>query len=228
MGGQDPNFEVEHFQEDIASAVDYCTRLIVKKDPVTRAILEFARPVRGERILDVGTGLGWLPVKLSFYGCDNITGIDISASRIEAARRLAKRMGRDIAFCVGTVETLAPDSFDLVLSICYLHHFYDMSFPLVQIRRILKPEGRCFFYEPNGLWPFAGHRFDRRLRIHPRDGTANETLFSCRGLSRGLRQTGFQVEFLSTNWYQKGLTELMVHLPLKHFGRSIVALARKQ
>lgn len=227
MSGQDPKFELEHFQEDIPSAVDYCTKLIVSMDPVTRAVLDFARPASRERIVDVGTGLGWLPVKLSLYGYHNITGIDISETRIEAAKRLASRMGQGIDFRVGTVEALPPESFDLVLSICYLHHFHEISFPLAEMHRILKPKGRCFFYEPNALWAFAGYKVDRHLRVHPRDGTENETLFSCRGLSRGLRQAGFQVEFLSTNWYLRELTNLMRHLPLKHFGRSIIALATK-
>lgn len=227
MSGQDPKFELEHFQEDIPSAVDYCTKLIISMDPVTRAVLDFARPVYGERIVDIGTGLGWMPVKLSLYGYDNITGIDISETRIEAAKRLASRMGRSIDFRAGTLESLPPESFDLVLSTCFLHHFPEISFPLAKMHRILKPKGRCFFYEPNALWAFAGYRVDRRLRVHPRDGTENETLFSCRDLSRGLRQAEFQIEFLSTNWYWKGLTHVMRHLPLKHLGRSIVALATK-
>jgi len=227
MSGQDPKFELEHFQEDIPSAVDYCTKLIVSMDPVTRAVLDLARPVYRERIVDVGTGLGWLPVKLSLYGHDNITGIDISETRIEAAKRLASRMGRSIDFRVGTVEALPPESFDLALSICYLHHFDEIGFPLAEMRRILKPKGRCFFYEPNALWAFGGYKVDRHLRVHPGDGTENETLFSCRGLSRALRQAGFQIEFVSTNWYLRGLTNLMRYLPLKHFGRSIVALVTK-
>jgi len=227
MPGQDPKAELDHFQEDIASAVDYCTELIVSKDPVTRAVLDFAKPAYGERIVDIGTGLGWLPVKLSLYGCDNITGIDISEARIEAAKRLAQRMGRSIGFQVCTVGALPPESFDLVISTCYLHHFLDISIPLREIRRILKPQGRCFLYEPNALWAFAGYKVDRYLRVHPRGGTKNETLFSCWSLSHALRQAGFQIEFLSTNWYWKGLTDLMGHLPLKHLGRSIIALARK-
>ena len=225
--GQEPHFELEHFREDIPAAVDYCTKLIVHMDPVTQAVLDFARPRYGERIADIGTGLGWLPVKLSLCGYDNISGVDISKDRIEAAKLLASRMGRRVDFQVGTTESLPAESFDLALSTCYLHHFTEISFPVAEIHRILKPNGRCFIYEPNGLWAFAGYKIDRQLRAHPSDGTGNETLFSCLALSRALRLAGFQIEFLSTNWYWSGLTKLMCHLPLKHLGRSIIALATK-
>ena len=136
--GQDPSFEVEHFQDDIPGAVEYCTKLIVDIDPVTRAILDFAKPAVSDHIADVGTGLGWLPVKLSMLGYHDIVGVDLSEARIEAARQLAANLGQPVDFRVGTSESLPSNSFDLVLSTCYVHHFPRMSFPLGEIHRILK------------------------------------------------------------------------------------------
>ena len=223
--GQNPAAEIEYFNEDVGSAVQHCAELIVHVDPVMQAMMDYARPAKNDRIVDVGTGLGWMPVKLAMLGYSNIIGVDLSPTRIEAARQLAERMGQKVDFRATTTESIGTGECDLALSMCFLHHFSDFTAPLRDIRRILRPGGRLFIYEPNAFWPFAGYKMDFRLNVTPGYGTENETLFGIRSLQRQLERHSFRVDFLSTNWYSKRLTRFVGKLPLKHLGRSIVAVA---
>jgi SAM-dependent methyltransferase len=70
-------------------------------------------PQPGEKCLDVATGTGWAARGLKARGAD-VTGVDIGAGVIEAAKKLAP----DIDFRVGDAEELAfpPGSFDVVIS----------------------------------------------------------------------------------------------------------------
>jgi SAM-dependent methyltransferase len=70
-------------------------------------------PQPGEKCLDVATGTGWTARLLKARGAD-VTGVDIGAGVIEAAKRLAT----EIDFRVGDAEELEfPDgSFDVVTS----------------------------------------------------------------------------------------------------------------
>jgi len=70
-------------------------------------------PQPGERFLDVATGTGWTARLLSSYGAA-VTGIDIGAGVIEAAKALAPEMD----FRVADAEALPLEdaSFDAVTS----------------------------------------------------------------------------------------------------------------
>ena len=97
--------------------------------------------VKGQRVLDIGTGTGVLPRNLYQYGA-SFTGADISENQIEQARRLSKAAGMDIAYVVSPAEALDfPDgSFDVVTaSQCYTYFDKDVIFQ--KIHGILKPGG---------------------------------------------------------------------------------------
>ena len=70
-------------------------------------------PQPGEKCLDVATGTGWAARRLKARGA-SVTGVDIGAGVIEAAKKLAP----DIDFRVGDAEELAfpVGSFDVVTS----------------------------------------------------------------------------------------------------------------
>jgi SAM-dependent methyltransferase len=70
-------------------------------------------PQPGEKCLDVATGTGWAARRLKARGA-SVTGVDIGAGVIEAAKKLAP----DIDFRVGDAEELAFPvcSFDVVTS----------------------------------------------------------------------------------------------------------------
>jgi 2-polyprenyl-3-methyl-5-hydroxy-6-metoxy-1,4-benzoquinol methylase len=73
--------------------------------------------LRGQRIRDLGTGTGALARAFARSGA-KVTAIDISASQISAARKLAEQEHLDIEFFAGAAENVDFDdcSFEVVTS----------------------------------------------------------------------------------------------------------------
>ena len=98
--------------------------------------------VRGQKVLDVGTGTGVLPRNMYGWGAD-WTGADISENQIAEARRLSDETGMKISFCVSSAENLDfPDvSFDVITACqCFWYFDYEKIAPV--FHRLLKPHGK--------------------------------------------------------------------------------------
>ena len=98
--------------------------------------------IKGQKVLDLGTGTGVLPRNMYAYGAD-WTGTDISPEQIEQAKRLASEAGMDIRFmAVPTEEADFPaGSFD-VISACQCFWYFDHEKVMPKLAEFLKPEGR--------------------------------------------------------------------------------------
>jgi ubiquinone/menaquinone biosynthesis C-methylase UbiE len=105
--------------------------------------------VRGQRILDLGSGAGDLTLRLVDAGA-RVTALDVSAGQIELARALIGQLRpeAEIEFVVAPVETtgLQSDSYDMVVGKWILHHV-DVPNALAETRRLLRPLGRAIFFE---------------------------------------------------------------------------------
>ncbi|MDO4863923.1 MAG: class I SAM-dependent methyltransferase [Ruminococcus sp.] len=98
--------------------------------------------VRGQRVLDLGTGTGVVPRSMYRYGAEWV-GADISENQIEQARILAESAGMDISFVVSSAEELDfPDgTFDVITACqCFFYFDYDVAVP--KLARLLKDGGR--------------------------------------------------------------------------------------
>jgi len=103
--------------------------------------------VKGQRVLDLGTGTGVLPRNLYKYGAEFI-GADISENQIEQARRLSQDAGMDIEYLVASAEDISfPDnSFDVVTA-CQCFQYFDKTVALPNIHRMLKDGGHfCILF----------------------------------------------------------------------------------
>jgi ubiquinone/menaquinone biosynthesis C-methylase UbiE len=104
------------------------------------------------KILDIGTGPGWLLLKLYHLSERlELTGLDISADMIKKARKniAAATASANILLEVGSVETLPyPDhSFDMVVSTQSLHHWKNPVQSFNEINRVLKTGGHARIYD---------------------------------------------------------------------------------
>ncbi|GBC60227.1 hypothetical protein DENIS_1178 [Desulfonema ishimotonii] len=104
------------------------------------------------RLLDIGTGPGWLLVKLHEKSSDlRLTGLDISAPMITTARKNIRRLGlsEHIYFREGTAAHLpfAGNSFDIVVSTGSLHHWKEPVRGLNEVYRVLCPGGYALIYD---------------------------------------------------------------------------------
>jgi 2-polyprenyl-6-hydroxyphenyl methylase / 3-demethylubiquinone-9 3-methyltransferase len=101
---------------------------------------------RGLRVLDVGCGGGLLSESFATLGCD-VTGVDRSASTLDAARRHADRSGLDIRYVEGRAEILPFErgTFDVVCCCDVLEHVDDPDVVVREIARVLRPGGAFLF-----------------------------------------------------------------------------------
>ncbi len=99
-------------------------------------LLEILAPQKGERILDLGCGDGFLTAKILAIGCE-VVGIDSSREQVEGAIQLG------IDAQVMDAENLEFDSeFDAVFSNATLHWMQNPDAAIDGVWRALKPQGR--------------------------------------------------------------------------------------
>ena len=110
-------------------------------------IMELGLCIKGQRVLDLGTGTGVLPRNLYPYGAQ-FTGADISENQLAQARRLSEEANMSIEYVVGSAESVdfPNDSFDVVTA-CQCFHYFDKAAALPNIHRMLKPGGHfCILF----------------------------------------------------------------------------------
>lgn len=97
------------------------------------------------RVLDIGCGIGVDSAQLAHCGF-HVTGLDLTESAIDVARKFARWRGVEIDFRVGNAEGLefADGTFDAVYSFGALHHTPDIELATAEVHRVLRPGGRAY------------------------------------------------------------------------------------
>ena len=146
-----------------------------------RWILDFARRRVGEprelAALDIGCGVG-LTVSALAGGFGNVSGVDISEGMIE--RAIERDPAVDYRVYDGSRLPHGDASFDVVFTICVLHHVPESSRAgfMDEMRRVLRPGGLALIGEHNPWNPLtrlAVYRcaFDEDARLlHAREAEA--------------------------------------------------------
>lgn len=119
------------------------------------------------RVLDIGTGPGYLPLELLRRNPSlSIDAIDLSPAMVRLARRNALREGLDelVRFQVGNAYRLPfpEDAFDMVVSTGVFHSWKHPERALNEAYRVLKLGGSCLIYDPARL--ASGVRVERLCR----------------------------------------------------------------
>ena len=116
----------------------------------------------GSHILDIGCGTGAFAKRLAGAGF-RVTGIDLSDDMLKLARDNCRDLG-NVSFRKADAEDLPFDhaAFDAVLCFAVHHHFLAYHRIVAEVSRVLKPGGRLFIGDPNGINPHIA------LLMHPR------------------------------------------------------------
>jgi len=107
------------------------------------AILDAIGETHGLAVLDAGCGEGYMSRSLAGNGA-KVTGMDISAELIKAAKAHQLSDGLPVTFDVGSVDSLPYDvgTFDLVLCNHLLNDLEDPARAIREFARVLCEDGR--------------------------------------------------------------------------------------
>ena len=138
-----------------------------------------------DRLLDIAGGSGSYASEIARAAPVAVVGVDLSESMV-------RQRGEDPLLAenvVGDMEDLpfADESFDAAMFVAALHHVPDPLPALREARRVLRPGGRLFAFEPCSLR--AGRGGPR-----PVEGKPHEFAISSTWLLRQIRAAGFEVE----------------------------------
>lgn len=111
----------------------------------------------GKRVLEIGVGVGADYLEWLKAGAQ-VTGVDLSQSSIERARRRCEAGGcqPDLHVCDAECLPFADNTFDIVYSYGVMHHSPDTLRCIREARRVLKPGGvlRIMIYHHPSLTGF--------------------------------------------------------------------------
>ena len=135
--------------------------------------------IKGQKVLDLGTGTGVLPRNMYAYGAE-WTGTDISPEQTFQARRLAEEAGMKIDFFSFAAEDLnfPPSSFDVVTA-CQCFWYFDHRKVMPLISKFLKKDGRLVILYMAWLPledPIAGKSEELVLKYNPLWSGAGERM----------------------------------------------------
>lgn len=138
------------FEESFASGVFYNKQ--TRDEKHLELILDFLKVKEGMKILDLGTGTGYLAFPVAEkYPEVTVTGLDIVEKALEENRRKAEEKGlKNLRFVnySGMEFPFEKDTYDMIITRYALHHFPNIRDTFREVGRVLKPGGILFLSDP--------------------------------------------------------------------------------
>lgn len=119
------------------------------RGPSTRLVVDLARVVPGDRVVDVGCGPGLFLKEAAERGATAV-GVDPSARmRRLALRRIPAGLRPAVTVVDGAAEDLPLEdgSATVAWAVASFHHWRDPDAGLAEVRRVLEPGGRLLIAE---------------------------------------------------------------------------------
>lgn len=112
------------------------------------------RELKSGRILDVGTGPGYVPIEIAKRNKEVcVDGVDIAENFITIAERNAREaaLSDRLHFEPGdaTGMRFEDNSYDMVISTGALHHWKNPAGVIDEMYRVLRPGGQAWVLDPN-------------------------------------------------------------------------------
>jgi ubiquinone/menaquinone biosynthesis C-methylase UbiE len=138
------------------------------RSPVSREVIRAISPRPGERVVDVGAGMGPATVLAAKAGA-SVLAVDPTPymRRILAVRRLGQRHRSAIRVVDGSAELIpaGDHSIDAVWTVNTMHHWADLDAAILELARVLRPGGRLLLVDEDfdaPAHPAFAHMHERR------------------------------------------------------------------
>ncbi|WP_140861440.1 class I SAM-dependent methyltransferase [Myxococcus xanthus] len=124
-----------------------------------RVVFEMAGPLRGRRVLDVGTGDGTYAIEAARHAA-TVVGLDSDPVMLAAARSRVQSANVALTLREGHAEALPFDdgAFDVVLAVTVLCFVPDATAVVREMARVLVPGGHLVLGELNRFSVWAAQR----------------------------------------------------------------------
>jgi SAM-dependent methyltransferase len=140
--------------------------LATATEQLTAQLIERLAPRDGQRVLDVGCGVGGPAISLARAAGVEVVGVTVSNAQVEQATARARSagLGERVRFEYADAMDLpfADGSFDSAWFVESLIHMPDKERALAEVARVLKPGSRLavadMFRRPGHDWPTEGSR----------------------------------------------------------------------
>lgn len=158
---------------------DYAKFRDIYPEEFYKTLLDRNVGVKGQNILDIGTGTGVIPRNMYKYGA-KWTGTDISKEQIEQAEKLSEQADMDIKYFVTATEDInfTDNTYD-VITACQCFWYFKHEQIVDNFARMLKAGGRMVVLYMAWL-PYedkiAGASEELVLKYSPKWSGAGETI----------------------------------------------------
>lgn len=122
----------------------YAVSTVHRASEGLEALVRLASPFSEDRALDVATGTGFTALALAPH-CRRVVAVDFTPAMLHEAVSLRQaREASNLLFCLGDAEALpfADATFSLVTCRHAGHHFPDLPRALMEMARVVQPNGR--------------------------------------------------------------------------------------
>lgn len=175
---------------------DYLAERDLIEVKFNRVLGHLERYVSGGRLLDVGSGPGFLVASAQQRGWD-ATGLDLNEWAVQYGR---DELGVQMVHGELADEPFEPGSFDAITMLDLVEHVTDPDDLLARVGKLVRPGGAIALLTPDaGAWP--SRMLGRRWPEVRRHGE-HLVLFSVAGLSAALARHGFA----ASGWHSIGKT----------------------